>query len=199
MEDYRRATADQIEELVGTIATFGSRIYEDSILKAKDDLARLAERLRNDPSETVQSILNSFPPTRVGGKVVGGLAAVLTILANAKRGMDFERAVLHALNAASPTANVSKNTSKISVEGLGRSVPDILRKGIREIKSGVEIDNSIQLKVQAAYAELFGMPFNLIVSPATKRISQVVRNAVRKTGGTIQRFDPATGTFTPFQ
>lgn len=198
MEDHRQATAAQIEELVGTIATFGSRIYEDSILKAKDDLVRLAERLRNDPSATVQSILNSFPPTRVGGKVVGGLAAVLTILANAKRGLDFERAVLHALNAASPTTKINKNTGKISVEGIGRSIPDVLQKGIREIKSGVEIDNSVQLRVQAAYAKLFGVPFSLIVSPTTKRISQEVRKRVQETGGTIQRFDPATGVFTPF-
>jgi hypothetical protein len=199
LEDHRRAAADQIEQLVGTIATYGSRVYEDSILKAKDDLARLAERLRNDPGETVLSILNSFPQTRVEGKFVGGLAAVLTILANAKRGLEFERAVLHAFNAASQTTKINKNTSKIAVEGLGRSVPDVLQRGIREIKSGVEIDNSLQLKVQAAYAELFRLPFSLIVSPTTQRISQSVRNAVRQTGGTIRRFDPATGTFTPFK
>ena len=198
LEDHRRAAADQIEQLVGTIATYGSRVYEESILKAKDDLARLAERLRNDPGETVLSILNSFPQTRVEGKFVGGLAAVLTILANAKRGIDFEKAVLHALNAASQTTKINKNTSKIAVEGLGRSVPDVLQRGIREIKSGVEIDNSPQLKFQAAYAQLFRIPFSLIVSPATQRISQSVRYAVEKTGGTIQRFDPATGTFTPF-
>jgi hypothetical protein len=199
LEDHRRATADQIEELVGTISTFGSRIYEDSILKAKDDLARLAERLRNNTSETVLSILDSFPPTRVEGRLVGGIAAVLTILANAKRGLEFERAVLHALNAASPATKINKNTTKIGIEGLGRSVPDVLRKGITEIKSGVEINNSVQLRVQAAYAKLFGVPFNLIVSPTTERISQAVRDAVRKTGGTIQRFDPATGAFTPFK
>lgn len=199
LENHRHATAAQIDELVGTIATFGGRIYEDSILKAKDDLARLAERLRNDPGETVVSILNSFPQTRVGGKSVNGLAAVLTILANAKRGLEFERAVLHALSAASETIKINKNTSKIAVEGLGRSVPDVLHRGIREIKSGAEIDNSPQLRVQAAYARLFRIPFSLIVSPATQRISQSVRDAVEKTGGTIQRFDPATGTFTPFK
>jgi hypothetical protein len=199
LEDHRHATAAQIEELVGTIATFGGRIYEDSILKAKDDLARLAERLRNDPGETVLSILNSFPQTRVGGKSVGGLAAVVTILANAKRGIDFEKAVLHALNPASQTTKINKNTSKITVEGLGRSVPDVLHRGIREIKSGVEINNSPQLRVQAAYARLFRIPFSLIVSPATQRISKSVRDAVEKTGGTIQRFDPATGVFTPFE
>ena len=199
IEDYRRATADEIEALVSTITTFGSRIYEDSILKARDDLARLAERLRNDPGETVLSILNSFPQTRVEGKLVGGLAAVLTILANAKRGLEFERAVLHALNGVSQTTKITKNTSKIGVDGLGRSVPDVLHRGIKEIKSGVEINNTVQLKVQAAYARLFGMPFSLIVSPTTERISREVIRAAEKTGGTIQRFDPVTGTFTPFK
>ena len=199
IEDYRRATADQIDELVGTIATYGSRIYEDSILKARDDLARLAERLRNDPSETVLSILNSFPQTRVEGEFVSGIAAVLTILANAKRGLTIERAVIDALNAPSQAIKINKNTGKIGVDGLARrSVPDLLHRGITEIKSGVEINNSPQLVVQVAYCKAFRKPYNLIVSPTTKRISQKIKDAVRETGGTIQRFDPSTGVFTPF-
>jgi hypothetical protein len=200
LEDHRRATADQIDELVSTIATYGSRIYEDSILKARDDLARLAERLRNDTTGTALSILNSFPQTRIGGKSVGGLAAVLTILANAKRGLEFERAVIDALNAASQVTKINKNTSKIGVDGLARrSVPDVLHRGITEIKSGVEINNSPQLVVQVAFCRAFKKPYNLVVSPTTKRISQKIQQAVRDTGGTIQRFDPSTGAFTPFQ
>ena len=199
LEDYRRATADQIDQLVSTIATYGGRIYEDSILKARDDLARLAERLRNDPTETALSILNSFPQTRIRGKSVGGLAALLTILANAKRGLEFERAAIDALNAASQAIKINKNTSKIGVDGLARrSVPDVLHRGITEIKSGVEINNSPQLVVQVAYCKAFRKPYNLIVSPTTKRISQKIEEAVRETGGTIQRFDPSTGVFSPF-
>jgi len=94
---------------------------------------------------------------------------------------------------------INKNTSKIVVEGLGRSVPDILLKGITEIKSGLEINNSVQLRVQAAYAMARRVPFNLIVSTSTQRVSKEVQEAVSKTGGTIQRFDSATGAFTPFQ
>lgn len=199
LENHRRAAAEEVDALVRSIATFGGRIYEDSILKAQDDLARLAERLRNDPWETAESIFNSFPATRVGGKAVGGLAAVLTILANARRGLEFEKAVLQALNGLESAARFTKNTQKISVDGLGRSVPDVLKRGIREIKSGVEINNTIQIRVQAAYAKLFGIPFSLIVSPSTSRISQTVKDAVYKTGGTIQRFDPATGAFTPYK
>jgi Restriction endonuclease fold toxin 7 len=92
-----------------------------------------------------------------------------------------------------------KIRSKIEVEGVGRSIPDILNKGIKEIKSGVEIDSSQQLRIQADWAKKHGVPFNLIVGPATQRVSNSVKDLVSKTGGTIQRFDPATGSFTPFQ
>jgi hypothetical protein len=95
--------------------------------------------------------------------------------------------------------SAAKNTTKINVEGLGRSVPDILLKGVTEIKSGLEIDNSVQLRVQAAYAKSTRVPFNLVVSPTTQRVSENVKREIRQSGGTIQRFDPATGTFTPFQ
>jgi Restriction endonuclease fold toxin 7 len=113
-------------------------------------------------------------------------------LANAVRGGEFERAVLKAMEAA-------KNKTKIGVEGVGRSVPDILNKGITEIKSGVEIDSSPQLRTHYAFAKEERVPFNLVVGPATRRVSKSVQDLVYDTGGTIQRFDPATGSFTPFQ
>jgi hypothetical protein len=196
IEEYRRAAADLTQELARALTRFGTRFYEDTILKIGSDLTRLAERFANEPDETVDSLLASFPQTRVArveGKFLAGLAAVFaTLAANAERGLEFERAVRNALNAA-------KNTTKISVEGLGRSVPDILRKGVTEIKSGLEIDNSRQLRIQAKHAKRTGVPFNLVVSPTTRRVSQSVQREISKTGGTIQRFDPATGIFTPFQ
>jgi hypothetical protein len=99
--------------------------------------------------------------------------------------------VLKALEAG-------KNKTKITVEGVGRSVPDILNKGITEIKSGVEIDSSPQLRTQSAYARENRAPYGLVVGPATRRVSRRVQKLVSDTGGTIQRFDPATGFFTPF-
>lgn len=199
IDEYRRATSSLMDELASAVTRFGDRFYHDSILKPLDDLDRLAQRFEDDPVSTLLSVLNSFPQTRVGRGSSASLAALLTILANAARGLAFERAAIDAYNAARFTTKIKKNTSKISVGGLGRSVPDVLHKGITEIKSGVEINNSVQLKVQAAYARIVGIPFNLVVSPATIRVSQSVRDAVRETGGTIQRFDPATGTFTPFK
>jgi hypothetical protein len=155
-------------------------------------MALLAERFANDPGETADSLLASFPQTRVEGEFFAGFAAVFTILANAVRGGEFERDVLKVLEAA-------KNKIKINAEGVGRSIPDILNEGITEIKSGVEIDSSPQLRTQSAYAQEHRVPFNLVVGPATQRVSQTVQESVYKLGGTIQRFDPATGTFTPFK
>lgn len=192
IEAYRRTAADLAQDLAGVLTSFGNRFYQDSIVKAGSDLRRLAERFANDWREATASVLNSFPQTKVEGELFAGIAAAFTILANAARGLAFERAALQALQAA-------KNTNKISVEGLGRSVPDILLQGLTEIKSGLEIDNSLQLRIQAAYARATGVPFNLIVSPTTQRISDSVKELVSGTRGTIQRFDPVTSTFTPFQ
>jgi hypothetical protein len=199
IEDYRRAAAAGIEELERAVSSFGDRLYKDSILRARDEIAQHVDRFAEDPVGATLSVLNSFPQTRVEGEFVTSFAAVWTILANAARGLKFERAVFEALNAAQQATRINKNTTKVGVEGMGRSVPDVLHQGIREIKDVVEIDNSIQLRVQAAYARALGIPFSLIVSPSTKRISQPVREAVRRTGGTIQRFDPETGAFTPFK
>jgi Restriction endonuclease fold toxin 7 len=193
IEEYRRAAANLTRELARALTRFGTRFYEDTILKAGSDLARLAERFADEPGDTAESLAASFPQTRVEGEFLAGIAAVFaTLAANAERGLAFEDAVRTALSAA-------KNKTKISVEGLGRSVPDILLKGVTEIKSGLEIDNSVQLKVQATYAKRTGMPFNLVVSPTTRRVSKSVRELISETRGIIQRFDPATGSFTPFK
>lgn len=192
VEESGRATGDLLGEFGNAFADFGTRLYEDSILKARDDVTRLIERFSEDPVKTVHSILAGFPQTRIEGEFLANFIALFTILANAKKGLEFERSVIAALKA-------EKNTTKISIEGLGRSVPDVLRKGITEIKARVEVNNSIQLKIQVAYAKIFKMPFNLVVSPTTKRISKSVEEAVEETGGTIQRYDPATGKFTPYK
>ncbi|MFZ5780384.1 MAG: putative toxin [Pseudomonadota bacterium] len=192
IEEHGRAATDLFEAIGNEIADFGTRFYEDSVLKARDDITRLVERFAVDPVKTTLSVLNSFPQTRIEGEFLASFAAVFTILANAKKGLEFERSVIAALNT-------EKNTTKIGIEGLGRSVPDILRKGITEIKTRQEVNNSLQIRVQIAYARLFKLPFNLIVSPTTKRISKNVKDAVEQTGGTIRRYDPATGRFTPYE
>jgi hypothetical protein len=99
IEECRRAAADLTQELARAATRFGTRFYEDTILKFGSDMALLAERFANDPGETADSLLASFPQTRVEGEFFAGFAAVFTILANAVRGGEFERAVLKALEA----------------------------------------------------------------------------------------------------
>ncbi len=192
IEACRRAAADLTQELARVATRFGTRVYEDTILKIGSDLALIAERFAHDPGETADSLLASFPQTRVEGEFLAGFAAVFTILANAVRGGEFERAVIKALGA-------EKNKTKITVEGVGRSVPDILDKGITEIKSGIEIDSSPQLRTQSAYARNTREPYNIMVGPATRRVSKSVQGLVSRTGGTVRRFDPATGSIKPFK
>ena len=188
LEECRRAAADLTQELASVATRFGTRVYEDTILKIGRDLALLAERFADDPGETADSLLASFPQTRVEGEFLAGFAAVFTIIANAVRGGEFERAVLKAMEA-------EKNKSKITVEGVGRSIPDILNGGITEIKSGVEIDSSPQLRTQSAYARNKRVPFNLVVGPATRRVSKSVRQLVyrpeEQSKGSIPRQVPS--------
>jgi hypothetical protein len=86
----------------------------------------------------------------------------------------------------------------VPVPGIGRSIPDSLIRGVTEIKSGLEVDRTLQLRVHEAYAKSQKLPFNLVVAPTTRRISKQLEDAVYKSGGTIQRFDPKTGKFGPF-
>jgi hypothetical protein len=192
---YRRAAVDVAQDVAEGLASFGKRLYEDSILRAGNELRQLAERFLDDPIGTTLSVLDSFPATRREGEFLADFAAVFTILANAARGLAFENAVRVALNAA-------KNKIRIEVPGVGRSIPDVLDKlnhGLTEIKSGLEIDSSLQLRVQATWARITGIPFNLVISSTTKRVSKRVKKLVHDTGGIIQRFDLATGTFTPYE
>ena len=99
IEECRRAAADLTQELARVATRFGTRVYEDTILKIGSDMALLAERFVDDPGETADGLLASFPQTRVEGEILAGFAAVFTILANAVRGGEFERAVLKALEA----------------------------------------------------------------------------------------------------
>jgi filamentous hemagglutinin len=106
-------------------------------------------------------------------------------LENAARGNAFESQVINALGAA-------KNTTPVSVPGLGRAIPDVLGGGITEIKDVVNLSFTRQLRIEHAAAQ---GPFNLVVSPRTEYISGPLRSAVRESGGSIRVFDPATGTF----
>ncbi|MEN3381871.1 MAG: Restriction endonuclease fold toxin 7, partial [Hyphomicrobiales bacterium] len=177
--------------LLQDLVNYASRSIE-ALSRIPGGLARLAEEFKAGPVDTISRVANSFPQTRVEGELLAGTTSIFaTILANAKQGRAFETAALQALQLA-------KNKTMVPVPGVGRSIPDSLIRGVTEIKSGLEIDNSLQLIVHAAHARSQNIPFNLVVAPTTQRISKAVRDAVRLSGGTIQRFDSTTGKFGPF-
>jgi filamentous hemagglutinin len=134
-----------------------------------------------------------FVPTKGGVTLAAKFGkGGLTILENAIRGRAFERAALSALGAA-------KNTSKVVVEGLGKSIPDIIRGSITEIKSGERISNTRQLRIQAAEAARRGVPLNLIVGPETKSVSGPLQDAIKESGGRVLVYNPTTGAFSLFE
>jgi RHS repeat-associated protein len=139
--------------------------------------------------ETDQLSLDGIPVEIVYGVIpIGGPSS--SVLMNAARGLEFEASVIEALGA-------TKNTIYVTVQGLGKSIPDLMCKGITEIKSGMKIYFTRQLQIQAAASEGEG-PFSLIVGPQTQSISGPLQSAVARSGGTIQVFDPLTGAFSPW-
>jgi hypothetical protein len=84
--------------------------------------------------------------------------------------------------------------------GLGKSIPDIVGpNSLTEIKDALNLANTKQLKIQTQAAIDADKSFKLIVSPRTTVITKPLRGAVRDTGGTIQVFDPATGSLRLWQ
>jgi hypothetical protein len=176
--------------LLQDLVNYASHSIE-ALFRIPGGLARLAEEFKAWPADTISRVANSFPQTRVEGELAGITSILATILANAKQGRAFETAALQALQLA-------KNKTVVPVPGVGRSIPDSLIRGVTEIKSGLEVDSSLQLRVHYAHAMSQKIPFNLVVAPTTWRISDRVKTMVIQSGGTIQRFDPATGKFGPF-
>jgi len=85
----------------------------------------------------------------------------------------------------------------VRVEGFGSTFPDPLTRGVTEIKSGLEIEDTIQMQIQVKVVKMRGVSYNLVVNTST-RVSKDLQDAVAASGGTIVRFDLATGTFRPF-
>jgi hypothetical protein len=111
---------------------------------------------------------------------------------NAIRGNAFERAALNALYAEKNAASFT------AIDGRVTTVPDLPlndRFGVTDVKDEVKLSFDKQLKAQYAAATTARVPFNLIVSPRTERISMPLQRAVARTDGHIFEFDAATGRF----
>ncbi|MDR2637806.1 MAG: hypothetical protein LBB55_05650 [Zoogloeaceae bacterium] len=70
--------------------------------------------------------------------------------------------------------------------------------GMLEVKNVEKLSMSDQLRAQIQRAGELGQPFNLVVSPKTQYISGPLLEAIEEIGGSIYRYDPATGILTEF-
>ena len=127
-----------------------------------------------------------------GGVAAAGVAAgaYSAVAANGARGLAFQQAATQALNEV-------QNEEPI-VNELGTSVPDIMNpSAITEIKDVAYQSFTQQMQIQQFQALQQGIPYNVIVNGSTQ-VSGPLLNAVLDTGGTVMRFNPATGAFTPY-
>jgi hypothetical protein len=113
------------------------------------------------------------------------------IMKNLEQGGAFENAALKALG-------LLNKKERIKVPGLGVTIPDAVSETlILEVKSGQYVANTQQIVKQAQAAKNRSITYHLVVAPQTQ-ISDPVIDAVRRTGGTIRVFDPASGTISPY-
>ncbi len=121
--------------------------------------------------------------------------AVPRVAANRTAGLAFQHSVLQALGANPNTVSLVGRT----LRGATRStIPDALHAGLLEVKSGSYIAFTPQLQTQVSVATRLRQPLNMIVGPNT-RLSKQLQQAITGTGGSGQKFNPATGLFSPYK
>lgn len=77
--------------------------------------------------------------------------------------------------------------------------PDSIAHGVLEIKDKINISSTAQLRgVFDVAVNVLKQPFNLVVSMSNQSISASVQDMIYRSGGSIVRFDGATGTFLPW-
>lgn len=81
------------------------------------------------------------------------------------------------------------------------TIPDMWGEnvgGLLEVKNVQNLSMSNQLRAQITRANELGQPLNVVVSPATKSVSNNLITQVRETGGDIYRYNPVSGELTRF-
>ena len=71
--------------------------------------------------------------------------------------------------------------------------------GMLEAKDVLKLSRTRQLDGQIALALEHKQPFNLVVSPGTQSVSGPLWYDVRRTGGTVYVYNPATDALTEFK
>ena len=128
-------------------------------------------------------------------------ARVKQITFNQIAGSEFEQSVLAALGHVGATKNTIKSATVLADGTIANTIVDATGRevgGFLEIKNVLDLSLTKQLEAMIKAASDAKMPFNLVVSPRTRDISQNLQKAIEATGGSIQVFDPVTGTMVPF-
>ena len=113
---------------------------------------------------------------------------------NKNAGDAFEKAVEASLRRV---LNNNKVQGPTRSGAIVTTEPDFLDGtiGVTDVKNAQDLSNVRQLQAQAGYARLSNQPFSLIIGPDTQTVSVPLQEAVRRAGGIIVRFDPASGRF----
>lgn len=119
------------------------------------------------------------------------LAAAERVWANNAGGNVFEQTVRAELGA--PLGAGSKPTA---IQGYVPDLPVGPAYGVTDIKNHIDLSNSDQLRAFYQHAIDNDLPLNFIIGPRTQSISEPLLDNIRKTGGSVMFYDPATRLFT---
>ena len=103
-------------------------------------------------------------------------------------------------NAFNQSLELSQNFKLVTVEirpGVKvTTIPDNLGRpaGMVELKDVVDLSMNDQFRAQIQFAVENRLPYNLVVSPTNKVISEPLWTAIREMGGKVYVFDPAKDT-----
>lgn len=81
------------------------------------------------------------------------------------------------------------------------TIPDLFGRasgGIGEVKNVLQQSLTTQIKAQLKAAEDADIPYNLIVSPRTRRVTNEIIERAEASGGGVFVFDAATGQINPW-
>lgn len=113
-----------------------------------------------------------------------------TAWANTSSGNAFEQSVRERLGAP-----LGVGSKPIIIGGYIPDLPVGAKYGVTDVKDWIALTDSDQLRAFHAHALKNDLPFNLIIGPRTRSISEPLLDNIRTTGGSVKVFDPETGKF----
>lgn len=159
--------------------------------------------LENAPNPVAKMLGIATKGTAVLGAtaVAGKSLMIKQLVKNNSRGRRFQNKVLDALGLQENHAvfrsqlNNAGSLRGFKPDAFGMSASRAVSQ-VLEVKDSLYVYASRQIRLEGAMAAELGVPFNLVVSPRTKRVSKRVWELVEKTGGSINRYNPTKNTWT---